>query len=160
MIIPDRMAPKIEGEFVLFLIGMRINKFHKVGKWISVSRAMPRMIRELEADKDLGLLHTRYHAGLRNFMLIQYWESWDKLMAYSADPGREHRPAWTEFFRSVGMNGDVGIWHETYKVAPGTVEAIYGNMPVYGLGAAFGLEKAEGTMKSAAGRMKGQSPRT
>lgn len=153
MIIQDRMAPKVDREFVLFLIGMRINRIHKMAKWLPIFASMPRMIRELEAQKDLGLMHARFHPGFRNFFLVQYWESWDKLMAYAHDAERDHRPAWTEFSKNVGSNGDVGIWHETYTVKPGQVEAIYGNMPQYGLGNAFDLVKAEGTMKGAAERM-------
>jgi len=32
--------------------------------------------------------------------------------------------------------GDVGIWHETFRVRAGEYEAVYGNMPVFGLAAA------------------------
>ena len=63
MIIQDRMAPKVDREFVLFLIGMRINKFHKMAKWLPIFASMPRMIKELEGQKDLGLMHARFHPG-------------------------------------------------------------------------------------------------
>ena len=33
-------------------------------------------------------------------------------------------------------SGDVGIWHETYRVNAGAYEAVFGNMPVFGLAAA------------------------
>ena len=33
-------------------------------------------------------------------------------------------------------SGDVGIWHETFRVRAGEYEALYGNMPVFGLAAA------------------------
>jgi fumigallin biosynthesis monooxygenase-like protein len=154
MIIAERMAPKVDDDFVLFLIGMRINKFYKVKKWWPIFQSMPRMIKELENQKNLGLLHARSHFGFRNFMLIQYWESWEKLTEYASDQNKEHRPAWTDFFRHVGTSGDVGIWHETYKINRGNVEAIYGNMPQYGLGNAFDLVKAEGSMKSAGQRFE------
>jgi hypothetical protein len=39
----------------------------------------------------------------------------------------------------IGMrfdSGDVGIWHETYRVRAGEYETVYGNMPTYGLAAA------------------------
>jgi hypothetical protein len=39
----------IEGDFVVFLIGMRINRRWKLHKSLSVVRAMPKMLRELEA---------------------------------------------------------------------------------------------------------------
>ena len=47
-IMNDRMAAEIEGDFVVFLIGMRINKLWKINKWLPPFLAMPRMIKELE----------------------------------------------------------------------------------------------------------------
>ena len=38
---------KMEGDFVVFLIGMRINKFWQIHKWFPVAMAMPKMIKEL-----------------------------------------------------------------------------------------------------------------
>ena len=32
-------------------------------------------------------------------------------------------------------SGEVGIFHETYRVRAGEYEAVYGNMPRWGLGA-------------------------
>ena len=46
----------MKGEFVVFLIGMRINKPWKVRKWVPVFLTMPRMIKELEANPDSGFL--------------------------------------------------------------------------------------------------------
>jgi len=37
---------------------------------------------------------------------------------------------------AVRASGDVGIWHETFKIRAGEYEAVYGNMPVFGLAAA------------------------
>ena len=48
-VIDKRVTAEIEGDFVVFLIGMRINKLWKVRKWLPVFVAMPRMLRELEA---------------------------------------------------------------------------------------------------------------
>ena len=47
--INQRMTVKLEGDFVVFLIGMRINKFWKIHKWLPVARAMPRMLKELRS---------------------------------------------------------------------------------------------------------------
>ena len=46
-VVPQRMAAQIEGDFVVFLIGMRINKPWKLHKWLPVFLAMPRMLKEL-----------------------------------------------------------------------------------------------------------------
>ncbi|MCB9999278.1 MAG: DUF4188 domain-containing protein [Methylobacteriaceae bacterium] len=42
--------------FVVFVIGMRINRFWKAHRWAPVAAAMPRMIRELSRQPDLGCL--------------------------------------------------------------------------------------------------------
>ena len=47
-VIPQRMSAQIEGDFVVFLIGMRINKPWKLHKWFPVFLAMPKMLKELE----------------------------------------------------------------------------------------------------------------
>jgi len=57
-------------------------------------------------------------------------------LAYAKDGEAEHLPAWQSFNKSIGSDGSVGIWHETYAVAPGTYENIYVNMPLFGLGLA------------------------
>ena len=44
-----RWTAEIEGDFVVFLIGMRVNKPWKVHKWLPVFLAMPRMLKELSA---------------------------------------------------------------------------------------------------------------
>jgi hypothetical protein len=48
-IIASRVTGALEGDFVVFLIGMRINKPWKLHKWLPVARAMPKMLNELEA---------------------------------------------------------------------------------------------------------------
>ena len=45
-VIARRMAAQIEGDFVVFLIGMRINKPWKLHKWLPVFLAMPKMLKE------------------------------------------------------------------------------------------------------------------
>ena len=68
--------------------------------------------------------------------MIQYWRSFDHLEAYARSKENAHLPAWKAFNASVGTSrGDVGIWHETYRVRAGEYEAIYSGMPEIGLGA-------------------------
>ena len=61
-------------------------------------------------------------------------------------------PAWRAFNRNVRSNGDVGIWHETYVVRPGSYETIYNNMPPYGLGRVGRLVPATGNLELAGAR--------
>ena len=119
------MAADIEGDFVVFLIGMRVNKPWKPWKWGPVFFAMPRMLRELGQHPEMGLLGVRLvFGGPLSPMVIQYWRSFEQLEAFSRNRDATHWPAWTKFNKSVGSNGDVGIWHETYLVPAGQYEAI------------------------------------
>lgn len=153
-VIPERVCAEIEGEFVVFLIGMRVNKPWKVWKWLPVALAMPRMLTELETKPGLGLLHARTFFTWPNAMVVQYWRSFEALEAYARSPDSVHLPAWQAFNRAIGSNGDVGIWHETYLVKPGSYEAFYNNMPPFGLGAAGEIVPAKGHRKEARARLK------
>src|SRR3954453_1074264 len=53
---PGRFTAEIEGDFVVFLIGMRINKFWKLHKWLPVALAMPPMQRQQQRDASIGML--------------------------------------------------------------------------------------------------------
>ncbi len=149
-IIDQRMAAHIDGDFVVFLIGFRINKLWKVHKWLPVVRAMPKMLKELEADRESGFLG---HTGLGK-VIVQYWRSFEHLEAYARSKDRSHWPAWVEFNRKLSHSReDVGIWHETYRVAADQYEAVYSGMPPIGLGAAGELVPATGSLENARGRM-------
>jgi hypothetical protein len=54
--------------------------------------------------------------------------------------------------------GDVGIWHETYKVRAGEYEAIYSGMPPYGLGKIGARSTLSGTTDSARQRLSTSTP--
>ncbi len=58
-----RMAAEVDGDFVVFLIGMRINKPWKAWAWLLVLLAMPRMLRELARHPELGCLWTEIGFG-------------------------------------------------------------------------------------------------
>jgi hypothetical protein len=131
-IIDRRITAKIDGDFVVFLIGLRINKPWKIWKWLPVALAMPKMLKELEAKpaSETGFLG---HTGIGK-VIVQYWRSFDHLETYAKTREFEHWPAWVDFNRRMkDTRGDVGIWHETFRVRAGEYEAIYSGMPLRGL---------------------------
>ena len=155
-VIPGRIAAAHQGPLVVFIIGMRINHFHKPHKWLPVARAMGPMIAELAADPASGFLGTESAlSGLRTVLLIQYWRDFDRLEAYARARERKHLPAWTAFNKAVGTDGSVGIFHETYLVPAGGHETIYANMVPFGLGKVSGTIPATGSRNAARERMKG-----
>lgn len=149
----DYMTAEIDGDFVVFLTGMRLNRWWKVWKWLPLFIAMPRMNRELARNPELGMLHYRYHAGIRSMMVIQYWSSVEKMLAYATDKSRAHLPAWRWMNKAVGLNGDIGTWHETYMIRKAEYECLYVNMPQFGLAKAARHTKARGSRRTAKGRL-------
>lgn len=133
--INGQFTARIEGDFVVFLIGMKINKPWKIGLWWPALMAMPKMIAELKAaGPDSGFLG---HTPIRMGVIAQYWRSFDHLEAYARSKDHLHWPAWVAFNKRMkGARDAVGIWHETYKVRSGEYEAVYSGMPPYGLATA------------------------
>lgn len=135
-VMPGRYTAVLDGDFVVFVIGMRVNKLWKVHKWLPVTMAMGPMLRELFTHPEKGLLGLQFGWSGRTITLIQYWRSFEHLERFARSADDPHLAAWRRFNQRVGTNGDVGIFHETYKVDAGAYEAIYNNMPVVGLAAA------------------------
>jgi hypothetical protein len=147
-----RHTADIEGDFVVFLIGMRFNKPWKIHKWLPVAKAMPKMLRAIDEHPELGCLGYEGWNG-RTTILVQYWRSFEDLDRFARDTDLPHLEPWRRFNRAVRNSGDVGIWHETFKVHAGEYEAIYSNMPVFGLAAASGHVPAASKGNTAAARI-------
>ncbi len=139
-------------EIVVFLIGMRVNRPWKVASWWPVFTAMPKMLRYLDEHPEKGLLGYR-QSLLPAPTLVQYWRSFDDLERFARDSDDPHLEPWRRFNRKVGDSGDVGIWHETYRVKTSNIETIYGNMPPTGLAAAIGVVPIRRGSDSAAARI-------
>lgn len=152
MIRNERLTASLDGDFVVFLIGLRINKPLHVHKWLPVVQAMPRMLNELYRQPELGFLHAESWFS-RTTIMVQYWRSMDQLLAYAKNRTAEHLPAWQAFNKAVRTDGTVGIWHETYAASRGSHENVYVNMPPFGLGRAGTLQKAADGRQSASGRL-------
>ena len=82
MIHRDRLTANLEDGFVVFLIGMRINRPLLIHKWWPVAVAMPRMLKELYRQPKLGFLHAEMWFS-HTIVLLQYWRSTEHLMAYA-----------------------------------------------------------------------------
>ena len=156
-IIQERMTAQIEGEPVLFLTGMRINQWWRVGEWLWVMRSATAMMRDLDEDPSQGLLSQRAWLG-RTIVIVQYWRSYEALETWARSPKQRHQPAWARFMKRIGLSGRVGIWHETYRITPGNYETIYTNMPAFGLAKASTALPITSRIDSARARMTKDLP--
>lgn len=125
-------------DVVVFLIGMRINKPWKVRTWWPAFVAMPKMLNYLVQHPEKGLLAYE-QAVFPSPIIVQYWRSFDDLTRFARNRDDPHLEPWRQFNRRVGGSGDVGIWHETYRVSTANIESMYGNVPRRGLAAAADL---------------------
>jgi hypothetical protein len=141
------MAAEIDGDFVVFLIGARLNRKRDAVRSVldlGGRRGMKYMLDYLVQRPEKGLL--AYEIGIPT--IVQYWRSFDHLEAFARDTDDPHLDVWRQYWRRVGRSGRSGIWHETYLVAAGQYEAVYGNMPAHGLGKAGRLVPMSGSSRA------------
>lgn len=150
----DETAEIIRGRFVatpppgtvVFMFGMRINRWSQVRHWLPLWRSLHRMIREQRARPQCGLLLSTTSRKGREITVLQYWRSMETLMAYAQHPSFGHARSWKTFNHGIGDSGIVGIWHEAYAIdpeAPGRMHTIYRDVPERGLAAATERVDAE-----------------
>ena len=152
---PGRFTAQIEGDVVVFIIGMRINKLWKIHKWLPVARAMGPMLATLFAHPEKGMLGASSSVSGRTITLIQHWRSFDDLERFAKDRDDPHLEPWRRFNQRIGSCGDVGVFHETYRVGAGNYESVYVNMPVMGLAKATAHIPVERTGQTARRRLTG-----
>lgn len=157
MIQTDRITTELKEPITVFLIGMRVNKLLPPVKWLKVALAMPPMIKTLMENPEKGMLHAESFVrfGPLTTILVSYWKSPEHLEAFARNPQDPHFKAWQDFYKLVGTDGSVGIWHETYTLEPEQAECVYVNMPMFGLlGATKNPLPAKGHRSTFRKRMK------
>ena len=136
-VMSGRWTAQIEGDFVVFIIGARVNTKRQLLRSLADlggRRSMNYMLKYLSQHPEKGMLG--YEQG--GFTTIQYWRSFEHLEAFAKDPD-PHHDVWRNYMKRVGRDDRTGIWHETFLVRNGEYEAIYTNMPPRGLGKATEL---------------------
>jgi Domain of unknown function (DUF4188) len=111
------------------------------------------MIKTLYQHPEKGFLGAQTFVYWRGIAVVQYWRSFDDLEKFARDKSDPHLSAWRRFNRAIGTDGSVGIWHESFLVDAGQYEAVYGNMPVFGLAAATKHVPAVGHRETARRRL-------
>ena len=150
----QRMMAEIEGDFAVFLIGMRLNRPWRVDRWAPLAVSMIRLLKDLRQAEEPGFMG----AVLGLPVSVVYWRSYEELEAWALRPKGSHWRAMAAFGKSgAESRGDIGFWHETYLVRQGEYEAVYSGMPPFGLGAASRLVPVTADRASARQRLRGKS---
>jgi Domain of unknown function (DUF4188) len=138
-------------DLIVIYLGMRVRsprgmlKFLKLG--IEIRKAV-------DAEPDGLLLHENFffspvHGGMR-----QYWRDFPALEAWTRT--LPHQAWWRDFLRD---SGGTGFWHELYSIRGG-IEAVYDDMPPFGLGTFAPRKPARGRLFGSRGRLgrEGEPP--
>ena len=129
------MAAEMDGEFVIYINGMRLNKLRAIRKYFAAGRKAGKFFERLEADPDSGFLgYVPAMMGIRTGAAIQYWRSLDDLKRFANDPEDVHVPAWKWYDDVVDPGGGVGFWAELYVIEADNYETFFRNVPPIGLG--------------------------
>lgn len=156
-VIPGRFTAQRDESFVVFLIGMRVNKLFAFRKWIMTANAMGPMIKTLYEHPDKGFLGAQVFLNWRGVTVLQYWRSFEDLEKFARDKNDPHLESWRRFNKLIGTDGSVGIWHESYLVEAKNYECVYNNMPIFGLAKATEHVPAVGRRETARRRLGGEN---
>jgi Domain of unknown function (DUF4188) len=157
-VVPGRFSAQIDESFVVFAIGMQVNNLWAIDKWLPTARAMGPMLNVLHQYPEKGFLGQESFFRLFPIctMMMTYWKSFEHLEHFARNTDDPHLEPWREFNRSIGNDGSVGIWHETYLVPAKQSESIYVNMPIFGLAAATNHVPIVGRKETARRRLVGE----
>lgn len=153
-----RYTALTEEGMVVFLVGMRINRWWALHQWWPVFRAMKNMLIDLQTPPFKGMTAAQTRISWREVMVTSYWQSYDDLENY-ARTAKPHLSPWATFNKKISASGAVGIWHETFVIAPKQYECVYVNMPQSGLAQSPSINfvKAEGVYETSRLRMGGKN---
>src|SRR4051812_29505328 len=101
-VIPGRFTAQVDGPFVVFLIGMRVNNLLALRKWVPTAQAMGPMLQTLFAHPEKGFLGGQTFVYWRGVALVQYWRSFEDLDRFARNREEPHLAAWKRFNQAVG----------------------------------------------------------
>jgi hypothetical protein len=151
-----RFCARIDGPFVVFTIGMRINRLLAIHRWPGPAWNTYRMVGHLANDPPAGYLGGELFFYWRGVGMIQYWRDFDALESFARDKTRPHFAAWRQLAAQTATDATFGYWHETYKVAADRYECIYGSMPRFGLARASNHREIAPASETARSRLDKQ----
>ena len=158
-VFPGRYTASATQPIVLFAIGMRINRAFAIHRWLLPTINTIRLWRHMQWRRPAGYLGGYLYVYWRGVGMTQYWRDFESLIAFSHDDAQPHVAAWRQLAKQTRADQTFGYWHETYTVAAGTSEAIYGSMPRFGLAAATTHAPISVRTESATERLAPSEPR-
>ncbi|MEM8707919.1 MAG: DUF4188 domain-containing protein [Actinomycetota bacterium] len=152
-IISGRHHADLDGDVVVFPIGMKINRLWAIHRWLRPTVNTARMWWHLQRNRPAGYLGGYLFVYARGVGMMQYWRDFDALEGFSRDDSQPHLAAWRQLVRQTAGDQTFGYWHETYVVNQRNAETIYGSMSPFGLSEAVGATPITAASETARGRL-------
>lgn len=128
-----QVSNQIEEPYILLFLGIRVNHFHLFWKWIPTVLASFPMVYSLVRHRAAGFLGGQAFFFRPGLGIVQYWRSFDDLERFARSKKHPHLKGWRWYNKAIGASGQVGLFHEVFLIKPGGQEAVYDNMPPFGL---------------------------
>ncbi|KAK9846244.1 hypothetical protein WJX84_008738 [Apatococcus fuscideae] len=113
-------APPPPTDVVAIIVGLQIRQLWRVTEWVPVVIANLSLLYGLsQGVGGEGFLSSQLFVG-NPLINIQYWRSFDDLVAYSRRPANQHFVRWVKFSQKLkaGNVKSIGLFHEVYKAQP------------------------------------------
>ena len=152
-VIPGRHHAELDGEVIVFPIGMKINRWWAIHRWFRPVVSTVRLWRHVQFVRPDGYLFGYLFFYSRGVGMVQYWRDFEALEAFAQDRGQPHLAAWRQLVSQTSHDQTFGYWHETYVVDASNSETIYGSMAPFGLAAAAGYATVGAKSENARSRL-------
>lgn len=152
-VIAGRHHADVQGEVVVFPIGMKINRWWAIHRWFTPMINTIRLWRHVQFVRPDGYLSGYLFFYARGVGMMQYWRDFESLEEFARDSERPHLAAWRQLVSQTSGDQTFGYWHETYVIDAANSETIYGSMTPFGLGAAVGHASIDRTSENARSRL-------
>ncbi len=128
--------PESMSELCLIRVGIQVKRWSALGYVRGLARAIDAAATVAIRDRTGLLRSERLGSSLWEVNILQYWESFEKLEAWTRRP--PHSDWWRRATERARTKSDFGLFHEAYVVPRSNIESIYLNATPIGL-ATFGI---------------------
>ena len=133
---------------------MKINRVWAIHRWFRPTVNTVRLWWHVQRARPNGYLGGYLFVYAWGVGMMQYWEDFDSLEAFSHDTSQPHVAAWRQLLSQTRDDQTFGYWHETYVVDGDTSETIYGSMAPFGLSEAVGHAAIDTATNAARDRIR------
>lgn len=150
---------EIEEPLCLFLVGLQCRSWKSLWKIPFITIRVSRMYKELQTNKDSGLLWGKFFTSKRPFttLILTYWKSSEHIHRFVSDPKYSHIKSTIEYYQKFNRDPHIGVWHETYEITPNHAETMYYGMEPFGASAFLQTKVLKKNAKGYMKRLRGQS---